>query len=136
MRLLLDESTPVKLKRHLPGHEVRSVVEMGWSGVKNGKLLVLAAANFDALITVDKICHISKAMRRFRCPCLSSTRCPTSWQHCCLCRRRLKQSLSRSLAISSWLFAVLHNWSVNRTNHGVRPWCGSYRGAAVVVRLP
>lgn len=27
---------------------------MGWSGVKNGKLLVLAASDFDAFITVDK----------------------------------------------------------------------------------
>ena len=27
---------------------------MGWSGVKNGRLLVLAANEFDALITVDK----------------------------------------------------------------------------------
>jgi hypothetical protein len=27
---------------------------MGWSGVKNGELLRLAAAGFDAFITVDK----------------------------------------------------------------------------------
>ena len=27
---------------------------MGWSGVKNGKLLALAANDFDAFITVDK----------------------------------------------------------------------------------
>lgn len=54
MRLLLDESVPAKLKRHLPLHDVRTVVEMGWPGVKNGKLLALAAAGFDALITVDK----------------------------------------------------------------------------------
>jgi len=27
---------------------------MGWSGVKNGRLLALAAADFDAFITVDK----------------------------------------------------------------------------------
>ncbi len=27
---------------------------MGWSGVQNGKLLALAAHDFDALITVDK----------------------------------------------------------------------------------
>jgi len=30
------------------------VVEAGWSGIKNGKLLILAAAEFDAFITVDK----------------------------------------------------------------------------------
>ena len=27
---------------------------MGWSGVKNGDLLALAAAEFDAFVTVDK----------------------------------------------------------------------------------
>ena len=54
MRLLLDESVPAKLRRHLPTHEVRTAVEMGWSGVKNGKLLVLAATAFDAFVTVDK----------------------------------------------------------------------------------
>ena len=27
---------------------------MGWSGVKNGKLLALAAADFDVFVTVDK----------------------------------------------------------------------------------
>jgi predicted nuclease of predicted toxin-antitoxin system len=54
MRLLLDESVPARLRRALPGHEVRTVVEMGWSGVKNGRLLALAAGEFDAFITVDK----------------------------------------------------------------------------------
>lgn len=54
MRLLLDESVPAKLKLHLPGHAVRTAVEMGWSGVKNGNLLALAGANFDAFVTVDK----------------------------------------------------------------------------------
>lgn len=54
MRLLLDESVPVRLRRSLPGHTVRTVVEMGWSGVKNGKLLALAANQFDAFVTVDK----------------------------------------------------------------------------------
>jgi predicted nuclease of predicted toxin-antitoxin system len=54
MRLLLDESVPSRLRRSLPGHAVRTVVEMGWSGVKNGRLLALAAREFDAFITVDK----------------------------------------------------------------------------------
>ena len=54
MRLLLDESVPGRLRGALPNHQVRTVVEMGWSGVKNGKLLALAANDFDAFITVDK----------------------------------------------------------------------------------
>ena len=54
MRLLLDESVPVRLRRALPGHTVKTGVKMGWSGFKNGGLLAVAATNFDALITVDK----------------------------------------------------------------------------------
>ena len=54
MRLLLDESVPSRLRRSLLRHDVRTVGDMGWSGVKNGKLLALAAMDFDAFITVDK----------------------------------------------------------------------------------
>ena len=38
----------------MPNHDVKTVVEMGWGGVRNGKLLALAASNFDAFVTVDK----------------------------------------------------------------------------------
>lgn len=54
MRLLLDESVPRRLRRALPAHTVKTAVEMGWSGVKNGALLVLASAEFEAFITVDR----------------------------------------------------------------------------------
>ncbi len=54
MRLLLDESVPRRLGKYLPRHEVRTVVEMGWGGAKNGALLALAAPRFDAFVTVDK----------------------------------------------------------------------------------
>ncbi len=54
MRLLLDECVPVRLRRALPSHQVPAVVFEGWSGIKNGQLLALAAAKFDAFITVDK----------------------------------------------------------------------------------
>ncbi len=54
MRLLLDESVPSRLRRSLTDHSVRTVLEAGWSGIKNGKLVALAATEFDAFITVDK----------------------------------------------------------------------------------
>ncbi len=53
MRLLFDESVPYRLRKALPNHAIRTVVEMGWGGTKNGKLLVLASESFDAIITVD-----------------------------------------------------------------------------------
>jgi predicted nuclease of predicted toxin-antitoxin system len=54
MRLLLDECVPARLKRALSGHDVSTVVLQGWAGIKNGELLALAAASFDAFVTVDK----------------------------------------------------------------------------------
>jgi hypothetical protein len=54
MRVLLDECVPRALRNDLPDHEVKTVAELGWAGVKNGELLRLAAAAFDVLITVDR----------------------------------------------------------------------------------
>lgn len=54
MRLLLDESLPRRLRRYLPSHSVKTVVEMGWGGIKNGELMALAAGQFDAFLTADK----------------------------------------------------------------------------------
>jgi len=56
MKLLLDENIPHGLRQSLtPPHDVFTVSYLGWNGVENGKLLLLAAANgFDALITTDR----------------------------------------------------------------------------------
>ena len=54
MRVLLDECVPRALRQELPGHEVKTVAEAGWAGVKNGELLQLAAGQFDLLFTIDR----------------------------------------------------------------------------------
>ena len=55
MKILLDECVTKHLKPHLIGHEVSTVREMGWSGVKNGKLMTLCVENgFEILLTIDK----------------------------------------------------------------------------------
>jgi predicted nuclease of predicted toxin-antitoxin system len=64
MRLLLDESIPVDLRKHLPSHQVSSVTEMGWAGSKNGLLLTRAARRFDVLITADKNMRYQQNMSR------------------------------------------------------------------------
>ena len=53
MRILLDENLDWRLERFLPGHEVKSVPRIGWAGLKNGRLLARAQADFDVLITMD-----------------------------------------------------------------------------------
>ena len=55
MKLLLDECLPRKLKREFAGHEVFTVDEAGFKGLKNGKLIQAASENnFAALLSVDK----------------------------------------------------------------------------------
>jgi hypothetical protein len=58
MRVLIDECVPQKLQHEFPGHDVRTVVQMGWTGKKNGELLGLAVAGgFEVLLTVDQHLH-------------------------------------------------------------------------------
>jgi predicted nuclease of predicted toxin-antitoxin system len=55
MRLLLDENLPKRLKSDFFDHEVFTVREKGWNGIKNGELMQLMLENnFDALLTFDK----------------------------------------------------------------------------------
>ena len=55
MHILLDECVPRRLRRELPGQDVRTVPEMGWSGKKNGELLrSMSGQGFDVFITVDR----------------------------------------------------------------------------------
>ena len=54
MRILLDEDLPRRLGALLRGHEVLSVPQVGWAGMKNGKLLALAATRFEAFLTMDR----------------------------------------------------------------------------------
>jgi rRNA-processing protein FCF1 len=55
MRILLDECVPRPLKRELADYEVRTVVEMGWSGKKNGELLrLMSQEGFTILLTTDQ----------------------------------------------------------------------------------
>ncbi|MBN4006129.1 DUF5615 family PIN-like protein [Nostoc sp. LPT] len=55
MRILLDECVPRPLRRELTDYEVRAVVEMGWSGKKNGELLqLMVQESFTVLLTTDQ----------------------------------------------------------------------------------
>ena len=54
MKILLDECLPKKLKKEIINHQVITVPEQGWAGIKNGELLKLASSSFDAFITIDQ----------------------------------------------------------------------------------
>jgi len=66
VRILLDENLDWRLERFLTGHEVKSVPKIGWAGLKNGKLLAKAEAEFDALITMDGSMASQQNLSRFR----------------------------------------------------------------------
>jgi predicted nuclease of predicted toxin-antitoxin system len=67
VRVLLDEQLPRRLARELKGHEVRTVQQQGWAGLKNGELLNRAAAeNFEVLVTGDQNWEFQQNLTRAR----------------------------------------------------------------------
>jgi hypothetical protein len=55
MVILLDECVPRPFKRELGDYEIRTVVEIGWSGIKNGQLLqLMTQQGFTILLTTDQ----------------------------------------------------------------------------------
>ena len=54
MRILLDECVDWRLARDIIGHDVKTARQMGWTTIKNGELLALAAAQFEVFVTVDR----------------------------------------------------------------------------------
>jgi predicted nuclease of predicted toxin-antitoxin system len=55
MRVLLDEQLPRHLAREIAAHDISTVQQRGWAGLKNGELLRVAAdAGFEVLVTADR----------------------------------------------------------------------------------
>jgi uncharacterized protein DUF5615 len=65
MRILLDECLDWRLCRTLAGHQCVSVGAMGWSGLKNGKLLQKAQLEFDVFLTSDRNLAFQQNLTRF-----------------------------------------------------------------------
>lgn len=61
MRVLLDECVPIPLKREFAEFDARTVRDMQWLTIKNGELLLKAAVEFDAVLTVDVGMDVSLA---------------------------------------------------------------------------
>ena len=54
LKILLDECVHAQLGKHISGHNVTSVPQKDWTGLKNGDLLARAQVEFDVFITVDR----------------------------------------------------------------------------------
>jgi hypothetical protein len=66
VKLLLDECIDRRLAKAFPGHRVRTVPQMGWATVKNGRLLRLAEEEFDVFVTVDRNLAFQHPIPKFR----------------------------------------------------------------------
>ena len=66
MKILLDECIDRRFARDLTGHEVTTVPQKGWAGIKNGELLALAGKEFEIFITVDRKLATQQDLTRFK----------------------------------------------------------------------
>jgi hypothetical protein len=65
MKILLDECIDRKFAREFVDHEIKTVPQMGWAGIKNGQLLTLAETKFDVFITVDRNLSFQQNLPQF-----------------------------------------------------------------------
>ena len=65
MKLLLDECIDRRLVGEIRDHEVVTVPEGGWAGIKNGELLRLAQTQFDVFVTVDRNLSFQQHLSQF-----------------------------------------------------------------------
>ena len=67
MRVLLDEQLPRQLAPYLVGHEVRTVQQESWAGLKNGALLTQAElAGFSVFLTADQNLQFLQSLSKCR----------------------------------------------------------------------
>lgn len=98
MRLLLDESLPRQLARHLEGHETQTVQRQGWAGLKNGVLLRAAAAEFDVFLTGDQNLQFQQNFAGLSLAVIVLVAFNNRSPHCCRwCRKSCRPSKSFSL---------------------------------------
>lgn len=65
MKLLLDECIDRRLAKEHTGHFVKTVPQMKWASIKNGRLLSLAEQEFDVFITVDRNLSFQQNLPKF-----------------------------------------------------------------------
>src|SRR5438067_9457310 len=65
MKILLDECVTRYLKRDLAAHDVSTVEEAGFKGLKNGRLLQAASGQYDVLVTVDQNLQYQQNLNAF-----------------------------------------------------------------------
>jgi hypothetical protein len=65
MRVLLDECVTRYLKPEFIGHDVFTVEDAGFKGLKNGRLLQAASGKYDIFLTVDQNIQFQQNLATF-----------------------------------------------------------------------
>jgi hypothetical protein len=84
MRVLLDQATPLPIRKFLSGHDVQTAFERGWDTLQNGELLKAAEdAAFEVFITPDKNIRYQQnlGLRRIAIIVLGSPQWPVLRSH-------------------------------------------------------
>jgi predicted nuclease of predicted toxin-antitoxin system len=64
MRILIDECVDPRVKR-LFDDEVKTVHQMGWDTLKDGRLFQLAQERFDVFLTIDRNLEHQQNLKKF-----------------------------------------------------------------------
>ena len=65
MKILLDECVDRRFAKEILGHDVKTVPQMGWAGIKNGELMKLAETDFDIFLTVGRNLSYQQNLTKF-----------------------------------------------------------------------
>jgi hypothetical protein len=66
VKVFLDECVDRRLARDIVGYDVKTATQMGWTAIKNGELLTLAARQFDVFVTVDRNLSFQQNLSSFQ----------------------------------------------------------------------
>jgi len=64
-RVLLDECVDCGLAEPITGHDVKTVPDVGWAGLKNGELLSRAQVEYDVFVTTDRNLMFQQNLPKF-----------------------------------------------------------------------
>ena len=120
MKILFDHNLPRRLRKHLPGFEIRTAKEMKWEQLRNRALMTVAiAAGFDVFVTIDKQLEHQQNLANLPLPVVvldgDSNALPTLVPFVPFLKTLLQSSLERALYI------VQDNGNVLRLNEPRRP---------------
>ena len=65
MKILFDECIDRRLTKEFVGYDIKTVPQMGWAGIKDAELLLLAATEFDIFITADRNLSFQQNLAQF-----------------------------------------------------------------------